>query len=381
MSVFVAGSLHYDVVVDAPRLPALDETLIGQQVAYVFGGKGGNQAVAASRHGATTAFAGRVGDDAAGRFLADGLTAAGVDIAQVQIGKGESSGMSVAIVDAAGSYGAVVVSAANRVINASAITLPADTRIVMLQNEVPEAVNIAVAHTARARGARVLLNAAPMRSMAQELLALVDILVVNRVEAAELLGFDTASVERNALLHCVGYQSAERAGAFLPLEGEVVAQRPEGVRSGQRPHPRPSVGPSPSRGGKSAEPFWPHPTANVAAGHGSDEMDPVSSVGIARPHHFPALVVTLGGDGLLLLADGAVRAMPAFPATVVSTHGAGDAFCGALAARLDAGDIIEEALAYAQAAAALHVSTPVNQRSAITPDAVRALMGEGNRGR
>jgi ribokinase len=53
VDVFVAGALHLDVVVDAPRLPALDETLVGSAVAYRFGGKGGNQAVAAARMGAT----------------------------------------------------------------------------------------------------------------------------------------------------------------------------------------------------------------------------------------------------------------------------------------------------------------------------------------
>ena len=48
----VAGSLHLDVVVNAPHLPRLDETLTGEKVAYIFGGKGGNQALAEDRHGA-----------------------------------------------------------------------------------------------------------------------------------------------------------------------------------------------------------------------------------------------------------------------------------------------------------------------------------------
>ena len=63
IDVLVAGSLHLDVVVDAPRLPRLDETLMGRSVAYRLGGKGGNQAIAAARMGARTAMAGRVGSD------------------------------------------------------------------------------------------------------------------------------------------------------------------------------------------------------------------------------------------------------------------------------------------------------------------------------
>lgn len=55
----VVGSLHLDVVATAPRLPARDETVIGETVEFVCGGKGGNQAVAASRHGARTTMLGR----------------------------------------------------------------------------------------------------------------------------------------------------------------------------------------------------------------------------------------------------------------------------------------------------------------------------------
>ena len=53
-AVLVAGSLHYDFVVSAPHLPARDETVMGSGVQFVCGGKGGNQAVAASVHGAKT---------------------------------------------------------------------------------------------------------------------------------------------------------------------------------------------------------------------------------------------------------------------------------------------------------------------------------------
>ena len=51
-NLFVVGSLHLDVVVKSPRIPKKDETIIGSAVKYVFGGKGGNQAIAADRNGA-----------------------------------------------------------------------------------------------------------------------------------------------------------------------------------------------------------------------------------------------------------------------------------------------------------------------------------------
>ena len=73
--VLVVGSLHYDVLVRAPHRPAAGETVAGESWAPKFGGKGGNQAVAAARAGAPTRMVGAVGDDAFGAFLRAGLRA------------------------------------------------------------------------------------------------------------------------------------------------------------------------------------------------------------------------------------------------------------------------------------------------------------------
>jgi len=288
MAVQVVGSLHLDVVVNAPRLPRLDETLTGQSVAYAFGGKGGNQAVAAARMGATVAMAGRVGADDFAVHLLRELDAAGVDHSGVQQDDG-ASGMSAAIVDAAGDYGAVIVSAANLRIDAQRVEINQETKILCLQNEIPEPVNLALARKARVANVLVILNAAPARDTQAELLELTDILVVNRGEAAELASDATPSEQARML--------AARTG------GSVVA--------------------------------------------------------------------TLGAEGLVWAEpDGNAQALAAHPVTVVSTHGAGDAFVGALAAALDAGRALAQALRLAQAAAALHVATPVDQRRAITLAAV-----------
>ncbi len=184
--VVVVGSLHLDVVVTAPRLPAPDETVMGEAVTLVCGGKGGNQAVAASRHGAPTAMLGRVGGDVFAASLVDNLRAAGVDTSLIQRDEAAASGLSVAVVGADGEYGAVVVSAANRGLSADGFALPEGARVLVLQNEVPEAVNRSVAAEARRRGAIVVLNAAPMRPTAPETMRLVDLLIVNRIEAEAL---------------------------------------------------------------------------------------------------------------------------------------------------------------------------------------------------
>jgi ribokinase len=86
------------------------------------------------------------------------------------------------------------------------------------------------------------------------------------------------------------------------------------------------------------------------------------------------VIVTLGGEGLVAAsAEGVVR-MAASKVEVVSTHGAGDAFTGALAARLAKGDGLGEALTFAQGAAALTVATEPERRGELTDGKVRAFL-------
>ena len=120
--VIVCGSLHLDIMVDAPHLPRLDETAVGKAWRQVCGGKGGNQAVQAARHGAKTAMIGCVGEDDFGARLTANLDAAGVDRSGIGVDRRAGSGMSVAIVDKNGDYGAVIVSGANLALDAGAIS-------------------------------------------------------------------------------------------------------------------------------------------------------------------------------------------------------------------------------------------------------------------
>lgn len=290
--VFVTGALHYDIILRAPHLPAMDETVTGTGVSYRLGGKGANQAVAAARHGATTAMAGRLGADQAAAHMRQALTRAGVDISQIQRDAGPS-GMSAAIVQADGTYGAVIVSAANLALDPARIAIPPGTEVVLLQNEVPSAVNHAVAAAARAAGARVVLNAAPARPADPLLTPLVDLLVANRVEAAQMAG--------------------------APV----------------------------------------------------DDLQAATEVARQLSRITPT-IVTLGGEGLIHAAGGRVDHCPAFAVRPRSTHGAGDVFLGAFAARSARGDPDPEALRYAQAAAALHVAA--EDPGDVTPQAVADLL-------
>ena len=189
--ILVTGSLHYDIIIHAHHRPEKGETVLGSGCSYKFGGKGGNQAVSAASAGAPVSFVGAVGADSQGDFLRSTLEQNGVDTRFVAINNEVASGMSVALMDAEGDYGAVVVSNANNLIDIGQFADDSvwhDVGILLLQNEVPEAVNLSAAKQARQRGISICLNAAPARELCSEMQSMVDLLVVNGVEARDLSG-------------------------------------------------------------------------------------------------------------------------------------------------------------------------------------------------
>lgn len=201
--VIVVGSLHYDIMVKAPDRPRKGETVLGSAWWPKCGGKGGNQVVEAALSGAPTLMIGAVGDDDFGRSLMDHLRNSGVEATGVAVFADAPSGMSVAIEDAGGDYGAVVVSGVNRLVRIDERLVAGWTAddIVVLQNEIDPIANLAAAGLAKAAGARVVHNAAPALPLDPAFLDLVDVLIVNAVEA-EMMGAgivsDRASAEAAA---------------------------------------------------------------------------------------------------------------------------------------------------------------------------------------
>jgi ribokinase len=288
-TVLVVGSLHYDIMVEADHLPRKDETAVGSRWYPKFGGKGGNQAVSCARQGVATRFLGAVGQDDFGTFLASGLTEGGVDSRHLRQLSEVGSGMSVALQDRAGDYAATIVSGANLLIDPAWLAgddVWSGVGVLVLQNEVPEAVNLTAATEARRRGIRTVLNAAPFRPLSNAFAQLVDILVINAVEA-EMMG--------TPQICCLA--SASEAARQL-------ASR------------------------------------------------------------FDCVIVTAGSKGLAVWAqDDTSIQIAAEKVEVVSSHGAGDAFIGALAAALCQGRTVAEASGAASRAAARHVSGQSGERS------------------
>ena len=231
--IIVAGSLHYDIMLAAHHRPEKGETVMGSGCSYKFGGKGGNQAVAAARAGAAVRFIGAVGADAQGEFLLAALRDAGVNTDAVAILPDMPSGMSVAISDAEGDYGAVVVSNANLHIDVTTLSdsLWQGAGLLVLQNEVPASVNLQLAQQARQKGIAVCINAAPAREIEPALAACIDLLIVNAVEARDMCQIevtDLASAERAA------QKLAEQFAQVIVTAGEhglAVCQSGEPVQS------------------------------------------------------------------------------------------------------------------------------------------------------
>ncbi len=183
--VTILGSANLDIVFSVDRIPLPGETLLAESAERYPGGKGLNQAVAAARAGALTAFIGALGTDDAGDLLAATIADAGIDSSRVRR-EAMPTGQAFIVVDRAGENTIIVASGANSSVSALG---PADdevlsrTEVLLMQLELPFAVVAEAAATARAFGSVVMLNAAPARSLPGALFACLDVLIVNEHEA------------------------------------------------------------------------------------------------------------------------------------------------------------------------------------------------------
>jgi ribokinase len=287
MTVCVVGSVNLDHVVRAPRIPGPGETLLGTDVAEHPGGKGANQAIGSGRSGAQTVFIGALGDDAAATRLLAELHGAGVETRTRT--EPVSTGTAWITVADDGENVIIVVPGANATVTGLTATereIVAASRILLMQQEIPES---AMRDAAGSSRGLVLLNAAPSREVGPDLLARVDVLIVNEHEAADLTGVSGSPEEAVRLL-------------------------------------------------------------------------------LKR---VPAVVLTLGASGSLIAGrDREPVRVPAHRVAAADTTGAGDAFCGALAAELDrspgelgrsAPDLLEKlvgAARFATSVSALAVQRP-----------------------
>ncbi|MCL2352439.1 MAG: ribokinase [Firmicutes bacterium] len=191
----VIGSLNMDMVITSPKMPLMGETVMGGGFITSPGGKGANQAVAASRLGGDVAMAGCVGDDAFGDRLLENLRQSGVDVGRVRRLPGVSTGVAMIIV-VGGDNTILVDPGANALLTPDMLDedFIAACDTVMLQLEIPPETVSRAADIARRHGVRVLLNPAPARPLPAGLLAKADVLTPNETECGLMTGAEIASV-------------------------------------------------------------------------------------------------------------------------------------------------------------------------------------------
>lgn len=183
----VFGSLNADLVCPVEHLPAPGETVTGPSYSVVPGGKGANQALAAALAGAPVRFVGAVGRDGFREPALSSLKAGGVDLTAMADSDRQTACAFIGV-DARGENQIIVASGANldaRAEQLKGLALGAGD-LLLLQMEVTHSENWRAVEIAKATGARVVLNLAPVGAVPPEVLRQIDVLIVNETEARQL---------------------------------------------------------------------------------------------------------------------------------------------------------------------------------------------------
>jgi len=191
-NVIVLGSLNRDCIAQVEALPPPGHTVVAKQLLYRFGGKGGNQAVAAAKQDADVFMIGCVGDDSAGQAYVQMLKEHGINTEGVVKRAGTPTGMAMISVDAQAENTIVVCLAANDTLTADEVVAqqPAIARGTMMlaQFEVPIDAVVAGLKLARQMGTTTCLNPSPWRENFPWGEFEIDFVIVNEHEAAQLCG-------------------------------------------------------------------------------------------------------------------------------------------------------------------------------------------------
>lgn len=272
MKLAVVGSINMDMTVTAERIPLKGETLLGDSIHYIPGGKGANQAVAMARLGAEVEMFGYVGDDSNGEKLLENLRKEGVGTRHIKVLKEVPTGIALITVGENDNTIIVVPGANGQVDQIYADSIKEELKafdMVVLQQEIPlETVHDLICFCAE-NGIKVILNPAPAAKVPLDIIEKVTYLTPNEHEAVLIFGEEETTEE-------------------------LLKKYPE------------------------------------------------------------KLVITQGSRGVSVCRkNGEVLTVPARPAIVADTTGAGDTLNGAFSVQIAKGEPIAEALRYANTAASL----------------------------
>jgi len=214
----VVGSINADLVVQMPKLPGRGETVSSAEPAWFPGGKGANQAVAAARMGGNVSMFGAIGADEPGQMCLSALKQSGVNVDAVVTALSPTS-TALVMVEHSGENQIVVADGANQHASFDAAQISCADAVIV-QFEIPESVIVEVGKAAKGI---FCVNAAPVRELSDELASLIDVLIVNEHEFAQLgepksgLVIVTAGAKE-----VVAYQNGEIVAKSQPPKVEAL---------------------------------------------------------------------------------------------------------------------------------------------------------------
>lgn len=190
--VTIVGSLNVDTTMKVKRMPLPGETIAALSKTNAAGGKGANQAVAAARSGAETAFVGQVGDDAGGKMMINDLKNNNVDTTGIHVDDQAGTGSAAILLDESGQNSILVYGGANQQLSIKEVEDARDqiaaADFVIAQFETPQEATLRAFQIAKENGVKTILNPAPAHEINPDLLKLTDLIIPNETESAALTG-------------------------------------------------------------------------------------------------------------------------------------------------------------------------------------------------
>jgi len=284
-NVLVIGSSNVDQIIFSDHLPKPGETVSMGRYVQVYGGKGANQAVAASKAGAEVTMISSLGDDIYGNEILKNLQQFGVNTSFIKRQNGVHTGVALIIVDAKGENSIAVALGANNLLSYAMVEeviseFEMPFGFALLQMEAPLETVSKTIELLHSRGIEVVLNLAPFFNLPPEVLAKVSYLILNTSEAEALAYFPVSN-----------QHSAKQAAKAIYYQ--------TGIQN---------------------------------------------------------IVITLGGEGVVLCENGVCSFFPVVQVDVIDTTAAGDVFCGYLVAGLSIHLSLLESIQQAIVASAISVT-------------------------
>lgn len=198
MKLAVVGSINMDMTVTAKRIPLKGETLMGESIRYIPGGKGANQAVAMAKLGAEVEMFGCVGDDSNGEKMLKNFKEVGVKTAHIQVLKDVPTGIAMITVGDNDNTIVVVPGANGKVDKAYIDSIKPELKefdMVVLQHEIPLETVHYIIEFCHQQGIKVVLNPAPAAPVPMEIIEKVTYVTPNEHEAVLIFGEEPKTEE------------------------------------------------------------------------------------------------------------------------------------------------------------------------------------------